>query len=200
MKVKYLMAVVLVLFVCVGCGRDDSEKSSVADRPAADQNQDQVFTQEAMDKINEVAGPIIDKAEKTTSEVASKVAEQTKMARKRSGEFAAALQEETAPVVKKTGSALIVAGEKVQKAGEVMSAPEKMVIDNNKGKVTLPHRVHGKSFGCAACHGEKKPGALELGKAKAHTLCKGCHKEKGKGPIKCSGCHEKKVEAAAEGC
>ena len=28
----------------------------------------------------------------------------------------------------------------------------------------------------------------DLGKEKAHPLCKGCHQEKGSGPTKCSGC------------
>ena len=202
MNGKYLLAAVLVIFLCVGCGQDESKKSNkVGERPPASTGQDQIFTQGAMDKINQVAGPMIEKAEKTTGEVVAQVVEKTEMVRKRSGEFATALKEESAPMMKKTGSALIVAGEKVQEVAEVMSAKEKIVIDNKKGKVTLPHRVHGKSFGCAACHGNKEPGAMELGKEKAHKLCKDCHKKKGKGPTKCSGCHEKKIiEETVEGC
>ncbi|MFC1513266.1 cytochrome c3 family protein [Thermodesulfobacteriota bacterium] len=196
------MAAVLVGFLCVGCGQDDNKQSTVEKRSPAGQaqEQEQMFTQETMDKIDKVAGPMLEKAGKTTGEVAAKVADKAEKARQRTEEFAAALKEESAPMIKKTGSALIVAGEKMQKAGVVLSAPETVVIDNKNGKVTLPHRLHGKSFGCKACHGDKEPGGMELGKAKAHKLCKECHKGKGKGPTKCSGCHVKKKATAVEGC
>jgi len=209
MKMYYLLAAVLVGFVCVGCGQDDNGKSAVEKSEPAVQVQEQVqestqeqmFTQEAMDKINQVAGPMQEKVEKATGEVAVKVAVKTGEARQRTEEFAAALKEESVPVMKKTGSALIIAGEKVQQAAEVLSAPETVVIDNKNGKVTLPHRQHGKSLGCQTCHADKAPGAMALGKDKAHALCKGCHKEQGKGPTACTGCHEKKKPvAAAEGC
>ena len=186
-----------------GCGRFGENKTSTAGKssPAIqEQEQEQMFTQETMDKINKVARPMLEQAEKTTGEVVAKVAVKADQARQQTAKFAAALQEESAPVMKKTGAALVVAGEKVQQEAEVMSAPKTVVIDNKKGKVTLPHRLHGKSFGCSACHGDKTPGALKLGKAKAHTLCKGCHKGKGKGPSKCSGCHEKQKTVAIEGC
>ena len=202
MRWKYLVVAVLAGLVCFGCGRDDNKKSSgkVDERPAAVQEHDQVFTQETMEKIGKVAGPVLEKAEKTTSEVATTVVEKTAKARQQTEEFAAALKEESAPVVKKTGAALIVAGEKVQKIAEVMSAPEMVVIDNTNGKVTLPHRAHGKSLGCATCHGDKEPGRIELDKKKAHALCKDCHQREGKGPTNCSGCHEKGSDVMVDGC
>jgi len=65
-----------------------------------------------------------------------------------------------------------------------------LVIENAKGNVTLKHALHGDHYGCAVCHGEGTPAPFELGKSRAHKLCKDCHKEKN-GPVSCSGCHEK---------
>jgi hypothetical protein len=65
-----------------------------------------------------------------------------------------------------------------------------IVISNNKANVTLTHAVHGEKYGCPSCHGDATPGPLDLGKSKAHTMCKGCHKIQN-GPTKCSGCHVK---------
>ena len=65
-----------------------------------------------------------------------------------------------------------------------------IVITNSKANVTLTHAVHGKEYGCQSCHGDVAPGPFALGKTKAHTLCKGCHKVQN-GPTKCSGCHVK---------
>jgi hypothetical protein len=67
---------------------------------------------------------------------------------------------------------------------------EILVIKNKNGNVSLPHAQHGKSYGCPSCHSESPPGPFELGKDKAHAMCKDCHKEKG-GPLKCNGCHKK---------
>ena len=198
MKLKGLAVAVLVGLLCVGCGQDENSTGSAPkSKPVVqEQAQEQMFTQETMDKISKVAGPMMEKAEKAGSEVAAKAEE----ARQRTAEFATALKKESAPIMQKTGAALVVAGEKVQQAGKVLSAPETLVIANKNGKVTLPHREHGRSLGCAACHGDQQPGPMELDKIKAHTLCKGCHKSEGKGPTACSGCHEKKKAAAIEGC
>lgn len=86
------------------------------------------------------------------------------------------------------------------KAMSAMEGPEIIVIDNEKGPVTLPHKKHGETLGCATCHAEAAPGPLELGKDAAHKLCKECHKEKGAGPTGCSECHGKKASRKMEGC
>lgn len=73
----------------------------------------------------------------------------------------------------------------------VPAAPETVTLEAKMGKVTLPHRLHGEMMECATCHGGETPGKMELGKDRAHELCKGCHQEKGTGPTQCSGCHQK---------
>ncbi|MDY0190301.1 MAG: hypothetical protein RBR22_06160 [Desulfuromonas sp.] len=70
------------------------------------------------------------------------------------------------------------------------TAVEILVIKNTKGDVTLKHAQHGEKYGCAVCHGEGVPAAFELGKTRAHKLCKDCHKQNN-GPVSCSGCHVK---------
>ncbi|MBN2644855.1 MAG: hypothetical protein JXR59_05200 [Desulfuromonadaceae bacterium] len=71
------------------------------------------------------------------------------------------------------------------------ASPAILVLENSYGAVTFPHAVHGKELGCTPCHGESAPAAFELGKDKAHALCKGCHKDKSRGPTNCAGCHKK---------
>lgn len=71
------------------------------------------------------------------------------------------------------------------------TASESVVFEAKNGNVTLTHKIHGDTFGCVFCHGDGTPGALTLGKDKAHALCKGCHQEKAAGPTKCAGCHVK---------
>ena len=73
----------------------------------------------------------------------------------------------------------------------VAAAPETVVIEASYGNVTLSHQMHAEAFGCVSCHGEGTPGALDLGKEKAHEVCKGCHLDKAAGPTKCTGCHVK---------
>ncbi len=79
-------------------------------------------------------------------------------------------------------------------AADVVSATNKpadiLVIKNAKANVALTHALHGEKYGCVVCHGEGVPAAFELGKTRAHKLCKDCHRQNN-GPVKCSGCHVK---------
>ena len=90
--------------------------------------------------------------------------------------------------------------------------PKVLVIDkvqNKKAPVTLSHDKHGDEFGCQACHHSaegdikpqscfnchgKDPNAPDPASGKKdnpfHITCKGCHKEKGMGPVKCGECHK----------
>ncbi len=59
-----------------------------------------------------------------------------------------------------------------------------------KGEVTFDHTAHlARREKCASCHGEGAVQKIEMGKARAHVLCIGCHGVKRKGPVGCTGCH-----------
>ncbi len=191
---KYFVAALLAAVLLSGCGRDDDRARQVA--PASPvESEEQVFTQEAVEKINQVARPLLAEAEKTTARVAEKAEE----AKQKTAELAATVQEKSVPVMEKTGSALIVAGEQVQQVARVMKAPRDLLLDSARGPVALPHREHAESFGCPACHGAQPPGPLALDEEKGHQLCRGCHLREGKGPVKCGACHAKGKTVAPTG-
>ncbi len=68
--------------------------------------------------------------------------------------------------------------------------PETVTLKAKNGWVTFDHYAHSERMKCSLCHGEEDPGKLDLDKDTAHTLCAGCHKEKGAGPIRCGECHK----------
>ena len=76
-------------------------------------------------------------------------------------------------------------------APKVEEIPETITLEAKNGNVTLPHQDHAKQMECTTCH-EGTPGEIPgFGKDIAHSLCKGCHQEKGAGPTKCNECHKK---------
>lgn len=126
-------------------------------------------------------------ATKQASEVAAKVEDKAAEATEAGKEAVAA--------VAGAGAAAVAAVEKkaaeaTQAVAEAVSG-DNIVVENTYGKVTFNHKVHSEAFDCALCHGEGEPGALAMGKEKAHAACKGCHQEQGAGPTKCSECHVK---------
>lgn len=70
-------------------------------------------------------------------------------------------------------------------------AADTVVLKAKNGDVTFNHKKHSESMECKTCHGEGTPGKIELGKDKAHALCKKCHEDKKAGPTKCGECHKK---------
>lgn len=70
-------------------------------------------------------------------------------------------------------------------------ASDNVVMKAKNGDVTFNHKAHSGSMDCKVCHGEGKPGKVELDKDAAHALCKDCHTKKGAGPTKCGDCHKK---------
>ncbi len=74
-------------------------------------------------------------------------------------------------------------------AGTVTAA-DFVDLPASKGKVHFPHKKHQDMLNdCMKCH-EKGPGKIkDLGEVWAHKVCKGCHMEMKKGPVKCSECH-----------
>lgn len=76
-------------------------------------------------------------------------------------------------------------------AGSALAA-DTVTIEAKNGNVTFNHKAHqDKLKDCKICHGDAKPGKIELDKEKAHALCKDCHTKGGQGPTKCGDCHKK---------
>ena len=66
-----------------------------------------------------------------------------------------------------------------------------------KGPVRFNHDMHKaemKEESCLPCHKTKTPTkALKMSRFDeryAHAFCRGCHKEKGRGPVECHECHK----------
>ena len=76
-------------------------------------------------------------------------------------------------------------------AGIAIAAPDTAIMKAKNGDVTFNHKAHSGSMDCKVCHGDAKPGKVELDKDAAHALCKDCHSKKGAGPTKCGECHKK---------
>jgi predicted small lipoprotein YifL len=69
--------------------------------------------------------------------------------------------------------------------------PKTVTYQASQGQVTFDHQAHASNLACDSCHSTDPPIKVELGKDKAHQMCKGCHQEKGAGPTQCNGCHKK---------
>ena len=81
-------------------------------------------------------------------------------------------------------------------AGTAFAAPpETVVMKNNKGDVTFPHKKHeaaGVLKDCKACHTEATGGKIaKMGMKTGHDKCKTCHGDMKKGPTACGDCHKK---------
>ena len=66
---------------------------------------------------------------------------------------------------------------------------DKVVMKAKHGDVTYDHKFHSTTLECAHCHGDGKPEKIIMDKDKAHSMCIGCHIEKGTAPTKCKECH-----------
>ncbi len=79
--------------------------------------------------------------------------------------------------------------------GGAALASDTITLTAKNGNVAFPHKLHQElklAKGCKACHETEKGGTIAgMGKDWAHTTCKGCHAEMGKGPTKCGECHKK---------
>lgn len=94
-------------------------------------------------------------------------------------------------------------------AGNVCAAPEKTVTYDQKSKniifvfkadrgdVRFNHDLHiaeMKKESCIPCHQTDKPTKenkmSRFDQRLAHYFCKGCHREKGRGPTECHECHK----------
>lgn len=77
--------------------------------------------------------------------------------------------------------------------------PGLFVFSASKGDVKFNHELHLialKDEGCIPCHHTQTPKAGDIktrfDERVAHYFCRGCHRDKGKGPTECHQCHKKK--------
>lgn len=79
----------------------------------------------------------------------------------------------------------------------IRPSKDTLVFPNSKGEVVFSHSQHLSSLnndGCLNCHRTDNP-TLENIQSRfenhrvAHSFCKGCHRELGKGPTECHQCH-----------
>lgn len=138
------------------------------------------------------------KTEAAAQRVSEKLAEKGAVVKEAAEKKTAVALDKAETLVEKAREASAPAAPAADKATQV-NIPETVDLENKKGKITLPHKKHAATVACAHCHGDAAPAPFQLGQAKGHTLCKGCHAEKG-GPTACEGCHEKKPVKAVEGC
>lgn len=73
------------------------------------------------------------------------------------------------------------------------------IFKSPKGDVRFNHDKHQaimKSEYCLPCHKTKTPTKAHtmtrFDQRGAHSFCKGCHREKGLGPVECHECHKEK--------
>lgn len=87
-----------------------------------------------------------------------------------------------------------------------VKAPDTVVFESAKGKVTFNHAAHAEAYACNDCHHKTKDGETSQKCKTCHEKtfsafhnktsnlsCVGCHKAVGAGPgyTPCSGCHKK---------
>lgn len=78
----------------------------------------------------------------------------------------------------------------------ITSAEGKFVFPASKGDVVFDHEMHQKRMkaeGCIPCHKSNNPTPESIhtrfDERIAHYFCRGCHREKGAGPVECHQCH-----------
>jgi hypothetical protein len=73
------------------------------------------------------------------------------------------------------------------------------LFPSSKGNVRFNHDLHQaemKDDSCIPCHKTRTPTKVHtmtrFDQRVAHSFCKGCHREKGRGPLECHECHKNK--------
>jgi len=197
MKMKRILWFLLVsaLIACVGCESQEQPSTQSAppvSKPEKEAKAEQVPT--VVETAKEVAEQAVQQVGETAKAVESTVAEEAKEVATMAEEGKSAAAETVAKVEDKIETTAAAATDSVkQMASEATKpvVPQEVVLKASYGDVTMPHSMHADTYDCSTCHGDGTPAAFDLGKDKAHTLCKGCHKEVGAGPTGCTGCHKK---------
>jgi outer membrane biosynthesis protein TonB len=157
----WLAALAALVLAAGGCEQQKAPQVAPAQKPAAEE------PKTAVEETKEATKAAVEATKEATKEVV----------------------QETKAVVEETKEATKSAVEKVKTA--VSPSPKTVVYEASNGSVTFDHQVHSSQLACDSCHTTDPPIKVELGKDKAHQLCKGCHQEKGAGPTQCNGCHKK---------
>lgn len=83
---------------------------------------------------------------------------------------------------------------------KINRAQDQLIFPNSKGEVIFTHSKHLRSLKdheCIRCHRIENP-TLEMIQSRfenhrvAHSFCKGCHQDLGRGPTECHQCHNYK--------
>jgi len=76
------------------------------------------------------------------------------------------------------------------------------IFKASKGNVRFNHDLHQaemKTESCIPCHTSKTPTKehrmSRFDQRAAHSFCKGCHREKDRGPMECHECHKEKKQS-----
>lgn len=75
-------------------------------------------------------------------------------------------------------------------ASDSSELPEKIIIKNRMGTITLPHAEHAGRMDCSNCHGATVGKFLPMGKDKGHQTCRECHQQITH-DNSCGGCHKR---------
>jgi uncharacterized protein YceK len=165
---------------------DDAVKQGTASVESAKQELSEVSTA-AEEKVSETTQEAVDQAKAATAPAVEKANDLMASSSQKMTDLTSSFQTQKEDL---STTAEGTAASSVQKVSEV-APPETIKLENNFGTVTLTHKFHGETYGCATCHGDSTPGPFELTKDLAHSsMCKDCHKGSG-GPTGCTECHIK---------
>jgi len=100
-----------------------------------------------------------------------------------------------------TGSALATAADFY--TSRISPAKDLLIFPSSKGEVIFSHSKHLKSLKeheCISCHRIENPTLKNIQSRfedhrVAHSFCKGCHRDLGKGPTECHQCHNYKKKS-----
>lgn len=176
MKKKLCVVALMASLMLWGC----TQKEKQAEAPAPEST---TAAEQTKEKVEEATEADKEKAKAVGEAVEEKAAVVVEKSKQKAADIKTAVEEKSGQTA----------------ADKPTTTVETVVIDNKNGKVVLSHKKHAEAHGCAACHGDQKPGPLKLEKEAAHALCQGCHKKNQGAPTSCTQCHQKKAKGV-EGC
>ncbi len=168
-------------------GEVKESAQAVAEKAAEVEKKAEPAVKQAAEEAKATTAAAVDQAKEMTSRAATAVEETASKAK----ETTVAAADSAVEKAKSAALATTTAAGDAVKAAQQAVSPETVMLEASYGNVSFPHALHEAAYACATCHGEGTPGAITLGKDKAHELCKGCHTQEGAGPTGCRDCHKK---------